>query len=160
MGINIGVSQNGGWSIGASQGPLQGNATEDYTRESIAPLPSGEVNLSTLFSAQDYLDVATVNSVYVDQISSDKYAVFLWKDNVSFFPFTVTFTGKSDRATTLSTVYLQIYNRNSSEWDTLDSDNVTASGVDFTLSAEVTTSLSNYINASGWMSCRTYQQAI
>jgi len=158
MAMNIGVSQNRGWSIGVSQATA--HLYQDYTRESVSPLPSGEDNLATLFSDQDYLDVATVNSVYVDQMSANRYAVFLWKDNVSVMPFVVTFIGKSTRATTLSTAYLQIYNIDGSTWETIDSDDVTSAGTDFTLTAGILTNLSNYIDASGWISCRTYQQAI
>jgi len=58
-----------------------------------------------------------------------------------------------------STVYLQIYNRNTPAWETVDSDNASPANADFTLSGNIA-DLTNYKDASNVISCRVYQQAI
>jgi len=58
-----------------------------------------------------------------------------------------------------STVYLQIYNLNTTTWDTVDNDNTSSVNTDFTLTANVA-DLTNYKNVSNVISCRIYQLAI
>ena len=58
----------------------------------------------------------------------------------------------------LSTVYLQIYNRDSTTWENVDSDNTTAINTDFSLKADIADT-TNYKNASNVISCRGYQEA-
>lgn len=50
-------------------------------------------------------------------------------------------------------------NQNSNEWETLDSDNTSGTGVDFLLTGSVP-DLTNYKNAGNVVSCRTYQRSI
>lgn len=64
--------------------------------------------------------------------------------------------GQSNLAPSSSAVVLQIYNRNTLEWDTVDSDNTTAADTDFTLNANVA-DLTNYKDGNNIISCRVYQ---
>jgi len=66
--------------------------------------------------------------------------------------------GQTDLAPSSSTVFLQIFNRNTPAWETVDSDNTTAADTDFTLEANIP-DLTNYKNASNVISCRVYQEA-
>jgi hypothetical protein len=59
-------------------------------------------------------------------------------------------------APSLSTVYLQIYNTSSDEWETVDSDNSSNADTDFSLIASME-DLTNYKNISNVISCRVYQ---
>lgn len=67
--------------------------------------------------------------------------------------------GKTNLAPSQSTVYLQIYNRNSDSWETLDSDDTTGSDTEFSLSGTQSSNLSDYYDASNWVACRVYQEA-
>ena len=70
MGMNVGVSQTGAWSMGVSQGPL---ITKTYTKEDITPLPSGETDLA---NAVNETNVVSIDSTYDVLTSAGKYAVF------------------------------------------------------------------------------------
>lgn len=67
--------------------------------------------------------------------------------------------GKTDRACSNSTVYLQIYNQDTGSWENLDSNNSAATGVEFTLEGSKSSNLSNYCDGSNWVSCRVYQES-
>lgn len=132
-----------------------------YTRESKTSTPADDTDLATAFTSDDYTAVATDDGNYVSLSSQGNYALFEFKNKVvKGTAFTVTWTGKTDREPSSSTVYLQIYNRNSTTWETIDSDNSSAANADFTLTADVTTNLTNYYDVNGWISCRVYQRAI
>jgi len=64
---------------------------------------------------------------------------------------------KSTLAPTTSTVFLQIYNQNSTTWETVDSDNTTGANTDFTLTGAIP-DLTDYTNVN-LVSCRVYQEA-
>ena len=67
--------------------------------------------------------------------------------------------GQSTLAPSLSTVYLQIYNRTTELWETIDSDNATAANTTFTLTSTVDSGLVNYYDGEYWVSFRIYQDA-
>ena len=79
-------------------------------------------------------------------VGSQTYALIEWE-------------GKSDLAPTESTVYLQIYNTNTSTWETIDSDSTSDAEIDFELEG-IKTDLTNYKDGSNVVSCRVYQLAI
>jgi len=56
-------------------------------------------------------------------------------------------------------VQLQIYNRTSGEWETIDTNNTSLADTNFTLTSFVDSNLSDYFDADYWVSCRIYQQA-
>jgi hypothetical protein len=105
-------------------------------------------------------DVATSNNIRVNQAATSEYAIHQYKDRVgavtgAYFEW----EGQSDLAPTSSTVYLQIYNRDTTSWQTIDSDNASAADTDFILAYTVP-DLTNYKDVSDVVACRVYQQAV
>jgi len=72
-------------------------------------------------------------------------------------PPTVTCRVKTSLAPVDSTVYLQIYNRISTLWETLDSDSVSLVNTKFTLTGTLTGGLSQYKDINNWYAFRVYQ---
>ena len=66
---------------------------------------------------------------------------------------------KSSLAPSESTAYLQIYNQNTSVWETIDTDNTIAADTEFYLEAYVG-DLTNYKDGSDVISIRIYQQQV
>ena len=106
-------------------------------------------------------DVAIDDNTYVYQTATDEYAIFVWKDKNDNNTDTikVTYTGKSNIATSTQFIYLEIYNQNSSTWEQLDIDNTTIAGTEFTLTGNIVTNVSNYYDANYWIICRVYQHS-
>lgn len=135
-------------------------ATEVYTKQDIASLPADDTDLSGAFTAQNYTDVATDDNNYVTQSSVGQYAMFLFKDQNTYKAgCKITWKGKSDYACSSSTVFLQMYNRTTTEWTTVDSDDATAANTEFTLTYTLSDP-TNYVDASFWVACRVYQRAL
>ncbi len=133
---------------------------KNYSRGDEAALPGNDDNLETSFTSQDYTDVEVDDEIKVSQSASGEYAIFLFKNkNDSQENITLNWNGQSDRAPSASTVYLQIYNKNSTTWENLDSDNTTGANTDFDLNGTQSANLSNYFDADFWISWRVYQQA-
>lgn len=136
-------------------------AVISYTRGDASTLPSYDTDLETLFTESDYTDVADDDGVYVALTPSylEPYAIFLWKDRNTNNTdgITATCRVKAALAPSSSTVYLQIYNRNSSSWETLDTNNIAAADIEFILTGTQTTNLSYYYDSSYWVACRIYQ---
>ena len=130
-----------------------------YSRADLPTLPSKDNNLTNTFSAQEYLDVENLDGQTSIQTSDGQYSVFLFKNkNTDQETISTTWTGKSNLAPSSSTVYLQIYNRNSTTWEPLDTDSTSSVNTNFTLTGTKTTNLSNYFDDNYWISCRVYQQ--
>ena len=122
-------------------------------------LPADDTNLETVFTGQDYYDVATEDNVFVDLITTAEYAIFEFKDQsidatLKASPYCVL---KSSLATTESTAYLQIYNRTSGLWETITSNSTTAANTKFTLTGTFSGNPADYYDGSFWASCRVYQ---
>lgn len=145
-------------SISPSASPSAGY--EDYSRGGYAILPLDNTDLETPYSEQDYIDVSTKNDVRVSQNASGEYAIHQFKDFASTTTTcTIEWEGQTNIAPSSSTVYLQIFNYNTSLWETIDSDNTSSVNTDFTLTANVL-DLTDYKNANNITSCRVYQLAI
>jgi len=140
---------------------LSGDPLAIYSRGSEMSLPTDNDNdLENAFTESEYSDIAADDSVRVLQSATDEFSIFLFKDkNTSQQNISVTWNGQSDVAPTQSTVYLQIFNRNSNVWETLNSNSVAAANVDFTLIGTKTTNLSHYFDDNNRISCRVYQEA-
>jgi hypothetical protein len=122
-------------------------------------LPADDTDLITDYDAQDYLDVDTKNDVRVGQTCQNTYGIHQFKDYVAANSCTLEWEGQTNCPPSLSTVYLQIYNRNTPAWETVDSDNTTAEDTDFILTANIA-DLTNYKDGSNVISCRVYQQDV
>ena len=73
--------------------------------------------------------------------------------------FVITWKGKTTLAPSDSSVYLQIYNRDTTSWETIDTESSANANTEFTLSGVKTTSLSDYYDESYVVDCRVYQEA-
>lgn len=134
---------------------------QDYTRGDVVALPVDDTDLETPFTSSDYDDVDADDATRVVQTATGEFSVFLFKDkHTQQEQINVTWNGQSDRSPSDSTIYLQIYNRNTPAWETLDSDNSVAADTDFNLSGVVSTSLGDYFDGSFEIACRVYQEAI
>lgn len=127
-------------------------------------LPTDDSDLEIAFSCPEYADVAAEDDVYVQQCARDTldpYAIFLWKNkhtnNTDIIIATCRL--KTSIAPSTSPVYLQIYNRTSGNWETLDSNNTASANTKFTLSGTQSSNLSDYYDDSFWVSFRVYQKA-
>jgi len=96
---------------------------------------------------------------YIAPASTQPFLVFLFKDkNTAQQQATITWKGKTSLDPAIKTVYLQIFNRISGLWETIDSDNSSPVNTDFTLTAIVSADLGDYFDANNWISCRVYQE--
>jgi len=81
-----------------------------------------------------------------------------FKDYTSGTGVTFTWKGQAEIAPSASTVYLQIYDRNLTTWETIDSDSATAANTDFTLTGDKS-DLTDYKDINNVVACRVYQLA-
>lgn len=99
----------------------------------------------------------TKNDVRVGQTATSQYAIHQFKDYVGAAgTCSLEWEGQTNCAPSLSTVYLQIFNRNTPAWETVDTDNTSAEDTDFTLTA-IIPDLTNYKDTSNVIVCRVYQ---
>ena len=122
-------------------------------------MPSDSADLTTMYSAQEVLDIAADDATRVSQISYGDYAIHLFKRLVAGSKATIKSNVRSNIAPSESTVYLQIYNHDSDTWVTIDSDGATVADTDFDLEA-VVADLTNYKDLENLVSCRVYQEAV
>ena len=142
-------------SISPSVSPSSGY--ELYTRGDYADLPADDTNLENSYSAQDYLDVNEDDGTRVGQTATSQHAIHEFKDFVGDeTAVTLLWNGQSTQAPSVSTVYLQIYNQNTTEWDAVDNDSTTAADTDFDLTGAIA-DLTDY-KSDGMISCRVYQE--
>lgn len=156
-------SSSSSFSSSSSSSSCSLDPTKSYSRGNYLNLPADDSTLETPFICTDYPKVATDDNIYVQQCARDTldpYGVFVWKDKHinSTDVIVSTCKLKVSRASSTNTVYLQIYNRNSGLWETLDSDNVTAADTEFTLNGTQTTNLSYYYDGSFFATHRIYQK--
>ncbi len=148
-------------SFSSSSSSCSADVTKDYTRGDYNILPADDTNLETAFVCTDYIKVTTDDNVYVQQCATDEYVVFLFKQQgaESSSVIIISWKGKSDRAPSDSIISLQIYNRDTTAWETLDTDNATAANVEFTLEGIQSINLADYYDGGNWVACRIYQEA-
>ena len=155
--VSESVSPSVSESASPSSSPSPG--WEGYTRGDEANLPADDTGLETDYTDQDYLDVDTKNDVRVGQTATNEYAIHLFKDYAAGDSCLVEWEGQTNCLGSLSTIYLQIYNRETPAWETIDSNNTVEEDTDFVLTANVA-DLTNYKDASNVISCRVYQEDI
>jgi len=144
-------------SLSPSLSPSPSPGWQNYTKGDYAELPANDNDLENLYTAGDVLNVDTKNDIYAEQTATSQYAIHQFKDyagaNTSC---NLEWEGQTNCSPSLSTVFLQIYNRVSESWETVDSDNTSPANTDFSLTANVA-DLTNYKDASNVISCRVYQ---
>lgn len=158
-GLEIEVTYTESGTSANSERTIYGIGGAEYSRENASGLETDTSTLSTAFSSQDYTDVATDDDTFLDLEGSSQYFKLLFKRaNSSADSITVTWKGKSTLAPSSSTVYLQIYNQNTSAWEALDNDASTGANTEFTLTGSITSNQSNYYDTDMVVSCRVYQE--
>lgn len=151
------LSPSASSSRSASASPSVGFS--NYTRAAEESLPGNDNDLTTVYTNAEEVKVATRNNSRVGQTGSLQYMIHLFKNFVGSETYgLIEWEGQSTLAPKDSTVYLQIYNRNSGIWETIDTDSTSDSQIDFELTG-VVTSLTNYKDSSNVISCRVYQLA-
>lgn len=145
------VSSSISQSVSASPSP----GYTDYSRGDEPTLPSADADLETIYSAQDVTDVETSDDVRVAQAASGQYAIHLFKEYVSLTGGLVRCEVQSSVAASVFPIFLQVYNRDSITWETLDTDNTTAADTDLTLEG-VVADLTDYKDGN-MVACRVYQ---
>jgi len=89
----------------------------------------------------------------------NEYSIHQYKNYVgTATKCTVEWEGQSDIAATTSVIYLQIYNRSTNEWDTLDSNTTIVANTDFIFRKGIS-DLTDYKSLNGYISCRVYQRS-
>lgn len=154
------ISLSTSLSPSVSESPSPSTGYTGYTRGNYAVLPTNDDDLETTYTAQDVLDVATADDIRVDQDATNEFMIHEYKNFVGDQPSCqLNWEGQTTLAPATSTIYLQIYNRNTTTWDTVDSDNSSSVNTDFVLFASIA-DLTNYIDATNLISCRIYQDAM
>jgi len=135
-------------------------ANKEYSLQNSATLPSDDALLSTIYEADDYTAVEDDDASRVEANGGDATTLHQFKDKGDNPSAEISATANLQTAVAPSTktVYLQIFNRTSGEWETVDSDNTTGANTDFELSASITENLDDYYDANNWVSFRIYQQ--
>lgn len=104
--------------------------------------------------------MGTDNAVRVAQTATQQHMVHQFKNFVgSSVSCTPLCNLQSTLAASASTIYLQIYNQNTTTWDTIASNNTASANTDFDLTVNVP-DLTNYKKANNTISCRVYQEAL
>ena len=126
-----------------------------------ANLPADDTNLETNFTGYQYTVVESDDANRVEQCATDEYTIFQFKDknNNNTDKIIVHWNGQTDIAPSQSTVYLQIYNQNTSTWEAIDNDSTTGASTDFDLDGALNTNVGNYYDAEYWVTWRVYQLA-
>jgi len=114
--------------------------------------------LETNYSSSDYTDVSTKNDVYVRQSAVGEYAIHQFKDYIDGNSYSVEIEARSNCNADLSTIYLQVYNINTSSWETIDSNNTVEAGAEFTMTASKD-GIGDYKDDNNIVSFRIYQEA-
>jgi len=117
------------------------------------------LDLETAYSDQDYIDVATKDDVRVLQAAIGEYAIHQFKDYVLADSCVLEWEGQSNCAPAFSKVYLQIFNRYTPGWETIDTDDTSPVDTDFILT-KVLPDLTEYKDTNSVIVCRVYQEGI
>ncbi|MCK4540294.1 hypothetical protein KAU09_04030 [Candidatus Parcubacteria bacterium] len=138
--------------------------TKKYSKEELDSLLTTTADLKYYFDGEGYDDVSTDDNTNYDEngTTTANYAVinFATKHTNNTDAITVTWNGQSSASPVYATVYLQVYQYGSiNSWITMASNSTAATGTDFTISANLNSSLSEYYGASNWTYWRVYQDA-
>ena len=138
-----------------------GGATKTYTREAFASLPTTNADLATVYTAQDLTDVATDDGIRVaittDYATGIPIHLYKYLSENPGSAITLTWNGQSSVAPSRKSVYLQIWNFNSSAWETLATESGAAANTDFTMTGVQSTNLAYYYDGGNFVHARVYQ---
>jgi hypothetical protein len=137
--------------------------TIEYSREFTNSLPVDNATLDILYSGAEVTEVGIDNDTYVSVGANAfrgiyKIHQFKYQHTNNTDSINIMIQAKTDLAPSSSTVYFQIYNTNTNEWETIDSNGVAAANVEFELSGGKSVNVANYYAAENWVSARIYQE--
>lgn len=154
---SVSVSSSPSLSPSVSVSPSPSIGYSVYTRGDYAALPGNDSDLETVYTGQEEINISTKDGIMVDQTALSQYMIHQFKDFVGDnTTCQVEWYGQTTLSPATSTVYLQIFNRNTNTWDILTSDNSSPIDTNFSLQATIA-DLTNYKDASNVISCRVYQ---
>ena len=125
-------------------------------------MPIGDDPLEVVYTANEYLEVEQDDAEFVDQTASNQqYAIhqFRRQNTNDTDTINIRIDARSSIGAVGQPVYMQILNRTSGAWETIDSNNTAIADEEFSLTAEVVGSMSDYYSPSYWVSVRVYQNA-
>jgi hypothetical protein len=105
-------------------------------------------------------NVSTVDGVYVDDIGTNTYLIHQFGNQTPSLTARIkpTWTGRIGKtATNITPVTMQIYNFNTTLWETLATNTTATGGSIVTLNGSVSTGLTNYYDNSHYCYVRVYQ---
>lgn len=133
----------------------------DYTYQDSLTLPTTAADLINRFTVSQVSDVAGDDEDYFIEYGSE-YMIRNYQrqgaDNTSTPQF--TWRGRTTVPTTSSPMYIQIFNVNSSAWETLAVANILPPDTDFSVTVKQTSNPSNYYDSRNMVTFRSYQQII
>lgn len=131
-----------------------------FSRGGYSILPTDDTDLETFYTDEEEIKVSTSNDIRVSQLGALEYLVHQFKVFVGAnTKCEITCEFQTSLSPTLSPVYLQLYNRTTSLWETVASDMVSAQDIDIELTA-ATRQLTKYKDASNVIACRIYQLSL
>ncbi|XOB42584.1 MAG: IPT/TIG domain-containing protein [Candidatus Nealsonbacteria bacterium] len=135
------------------------SATKRHSKVSQASLPTDESDLTYYLDDTGYTAVATDDSSYDPDTSTSAYPIFLFakKHTNNTDDIDIDWDGQTTVACGTNAVYLQVYNSNSSNWDSLATSTTCSANTDFLLEAIIDTNPGYYYDASNWVYVRVYQ---
>lgn len=157
---NIEAEGTGGTS-GERQIESTGEAGDSYTRENKATLPTNSDQLDRRYTSTERTTVSTSDDNRVKQEGSSNYLIHEFRkynSSEALDQISIEIELRVSNSPASSTVYLQIYNFNTTSWETLDSDSTSNANTDFSLTGSKTTNLSNYYDTDYTVLARVYQQ--
>lgn len=132
---------------------------KDWTYEVMSSLNTDESDLANDYSAGDITDVSADDDDFKDLAGIgflvEQVDILGANDTTNI---DIAWKGKTTLAPSTSTVHLQVYNFDTTSWETLDSDSSTAADIEFSLSGYVDTDVENYYDASNYAYVRVYQE--
>jgi len=139
---------------------ISGRKLSYHTKGDKTTLPTTTADLDTLYTDQEEIDVSTDDETYVNVEGSNYLIHQHAKVNSNKSALSIKWNGQSTLALSSSTVYLQIYNFNTSSWETLSSNNSASANTDFNLTGSKTTNLTYYYDSDNYCYVRVYQEAV
>ena len=132
--------------------------TSFYTREQNNTLPTVATPRSIGFLTSEYTTVSANDSTYVDQAGA-QYLLFYFEryHTNSTDTITATWDGKTTLPGSSRPIFLQIWNKTTALWETIQSNNTVAANTDFALTGSITTSLASYYDTGNKVVFRVYQ---
>lgn len=133
----------------------------NYRFEDDNVLDTNNANIDVSFSSVQVGDVNADDGDYFTEYGSEymmrqyKYKHVNNTDNIKF-----VWSGRSTEATNISPILIQIWNVNSTQWETLARETRIAADVDFTATVVQSTNVSNYYDVGNVVTFRSYQQVI